>query len=103
MKLLTAEITRKLEQTPLYSQENNENPEIIVKFFTPDSSWTWYVTEGRFEEGTWLFFGLTDTGREQELGYFTLAQLEEVRGQFKLPVERDMHFNGKKLNDVRKA
>ena len=66
-----------------------------MKFFTPDSSWTWYVFEGEEDAiGDWTFFGLVD-GHEKELGYFTLSELQEVRGSLRLPVERDMYFKGK--------
>ena len=27
-----------------------------TKFFTPDSSWTWYVTEGAEQEGDFIFY-----------------------------------------------
>ena len=97
MKLMTKEIIAKLPK--LYSQEKNENPEIIVKFFTPWSNWTWYATEGeQQEDGDWLFFGLVE-GHETELGYFNLSELESVRGPAGLKIERDMHFTGH-LKDV---
>ena len=32
---------------PLYSQEHEEDPLVICKFFTPDSNWTWYALEVR--------------------------------------------------------
>jgi len=35
-----------------------------------------------------------------ELGYFTLNQLREIRGSMGLPIERDRYFSGR-LNDVR--
>ena len=47
MKLLTQELRRRLP--PLYSQENTEDPTVHCKFFTPDSSWTWFATEGSEE------------------------------------------------------
>ena len=99
MKLLTAEIIERLPK--LYSQENIDNPKIIVKFFDPLSSWTWYVTEGEEqEERDWLFFGLVE-GHEKELGYFTLKQLEEIRVAG-LGIERDRHFGyDHKLNEFR--
>lgn len=91
MKLLTKEIEGKLPK--LYSQEHIKNPKIVVKFFHPMSSYTWYVTEGerqKDEDRDWLFFGLVN-GHEKELGYFTLKQLEgvEIRG---LKIERDKWF-----------
>ena len=30
---------------PLRATENDPNPVVWVKFFTPASSWAWYVTE----------------------------------------------------------
>lgn len=90
MQLLTKEIKKKLPD--LYNQESNPDPNIIVKFFTPDANWTWYATEGsEQEDGDWIFFGLVD-GHEKELGNFSLNELKKVRGRFKLPVERDLHF-----------
>jgi len=61
MKLLTKEIRIKLP--PLHSQESLGKEAIVhVKLFTPDSSWTWYVTEF---DGKDTFFGLVD-GHEKE-------------------------------------
>ena len=44
MKLLTNTLRAVLP--PLYSQGEVEDPTVWVKFFTPDSSWTWFATEG---------------------------------------------------------
>ena len=99
MKLMTKEIEKKLPK--LYSQETVKNPKIIVKFFHPLSSWTWYVTEGerQGEDEDFMFFGLVD-GFEKELGYFTLKQLEEVKVKG-LGIERDMYFGEHYLNEFR--
>src|SRR5512139_2471402 len=44
MKLLTKELAAKLP--PLYANEKQgEEALALVKFFTPDSSWTWYASE----------------------------------------------------------
>jgi hypothetical protein len=86
MKLMTADLRTQLPQ--LYSQEEVDDPKAIAKYFTPDSNWTWYATEF---DGKDTFFGLVD-GFEKELGYFSLAELESVRGPFGLGVERDLWF-----------
>ena len=70
---------------------------VQVKFFTPDAQWTWYATEFDGED---LFFGLV-VGLETELGYFSLLELESVRGPLGLPIERDMYFEPKTLSKVR--
>jgi hypothetical protein len=87
MKLLTAEIRRALP--PLGSTEAlGMDAPIIVKFFTPTSSWTWYATEF---DGADTFFGLV-VGFEKELGYFSLSELESVQGLYGVGIERDLYF-----------
>jgi len=89
MILLTAELRASLPL--LYSQENVADPIVHCKFFTPDSSWTWYVTEGAEGDGDFRFFGFV-CGLEDEWGYFVLSELEGARGPLGLPIERDLHF-----------
>ena len=87
MKLLTKAILHKLPR--LYSQEEKGLDAMAwVKFFTPDSGWTWWASEFDGED---VFFGLVH-GAEKELGYFRLSELERVRGALGLPVERDRYF-----------
>lgn len=102
MKLLTKELIKKLPK--LYSQENNKNPNAVIKFFDPTGSWTWYVIEGELQEdGDFLFFGLVK-GFETELGYFTLNDLETckngVTGLRGLPIERDIHFEPTPISEL---
>ena len=97
MKLLTDELIKTLP--PLYSTENIKDPLIQCKFFTPDSSWSWYVLE--FDKTNEIFFGYV-CGLERELGYFSLAELESVKGQLGLGVERDISFKPTKLSVIKK-
>ena len=95
MKLLTQEIRRKLP--PLYSQEKLGGKAVVhLKLFTPDSSWTWLATEFDGED---TFFGLVD-GHCKELGYFSLSELQSVRGPMGLPIERDMYWKPKTLEEI---
>ena len=95
MQLMTKEVRRKLP--PLYSQEKLGSKAIAyVKFFTPDSSWTFWATEF---DGQDTFFGLVD-GHEKELGYFSLSELEKVRGPMGLPIERDLYWKPKTLKEI---
>jgi hypothetical protein len=57
------------------------------------------VTEGSEQEGDFLFFGFV-VGLESEFGYFLLSELESVRTQLGLQVERDLYFTEGKLTDV---
>ena len=73
MELLPVELRKTLP--PLYSQESCPTPIAHVKLFTPDSSFTWYVTEGEEQEdGDWLLFGLV-IGLEEEWGYSLLSEI----------------------------
>src|SRR5207244_6970414 len=90
MELLPNELRQRLP--PLYSQEGVADPTIIIRFFTPDSSWTWYVTEGSPEEDDFIFFGYV-VGLEKEWGYFALSELTAARGRLGLPIERDLYFD----------
>lgn len=70
-----------------------------VKFFTPWSDWTWYVLE--YDSGDKTAFGLVQ-GFEEELGYFSLDELESLRGPGGLRVERDRYFTPTPLKEVRR-
>ena len=99
----------------LYSNEDNPDPIVQVKFFCPWSRWIWYATEGspvdadgmadtREAEASpadYLFFGLVD-GHEAELGYFSLSEFDTVRGPGGLKIERDIHWTPKPLSEVQK-
>lgn len=67
-----------------------------LKIFTPDSNWTWYPTEF---DGVDEFFGLV-IGFEAELGYFSLSELERLRGGLGLPLERDLYYTPKSLQEL---
>jgi len=94
MQLLTQELRDKLPA--LGATEKVDDPSAIVKFFTPDSSWTWFATEF---DGDDTFFGLV-VGFEVELGYFSLSELESVRGPLGLPIERDLWFKPTPLSQL---
>lgn len=118
MKLLTRELMDRLPV--LYSQDGKgEAALVLVKFFTPWSSWTWYATEATafMRDGSeralkdvrdWQevedvrFFGLVE-GHEAELGYFSLNELHELRGPFGLKIERDKSFRPRPLAELRRA
>ena len=117
MKLLTKELCGNMPG--LYSQEEVGDPWVVAKFFTPWTFWTWYATEASvvkddfdgnechfsldtYEDGDEvLFFGLV-CGQENELGYWTLADLQSVKGPVGLKIERDIYWDPKKLSEVEK-
>jgi len=96
MKLLTKAIEKAF---PAWASTDGQGDDakVIVKFFTPDSNWTWYATEFDGED---TFFGLV-IGHETELGYFSLRELQSVRGPMGLPIERDRYLGTITVGEAR--
>ena len=95
MLLLTKQNQKDLP--PLYTNEDKGNDaNAVVKFFTPDSNWTWYASEF---DGKDTFYGFV-VGAFPELGYFSLAELKSARGPFGLPIERDRYFRPTPLKEL---
>ena len=86
MKLMTKALLKTLP--PIGANEGKGDESIVkIKFFLPWSNWTWYGVEYDPEER--LFYGLVD-GHEMELGYFSLTELESIKGRAGLTIERDL-------------
>lgn len=104
MKLLPTEIR---ETLPALGAQDGKGGKAVayVKYFTPSSSWTWFAISGEpvLDESSrqidFRFFGLV-FGHEKEFGYFLLSELEEVRGPMGLPIERDLHFQPRPLEEI---
>jgi len=94
MKLLTAEIRRRLPA--LYTTQDDPDPIVQVRLFTPWTNWTWNITEFDGED---LLFGLVE-GFETEWGYSSLAELEAIRGPGGLRIERDLYFDPTPVSEV---
>ena len=60
-----------------------------VKLFDPTGSWTWYISE--YDPKSRVAFGRVH-GQDDEYGYINMAELVDYRGQFGLPIERDLHW-----------
>ena len=87
------------DQLPeLYAQDGKGKEAIAyVKYFTPAGRWTWYGTE--FDPVSETFFGYIK-GHSNELGYFTLKQIQDARDKTGLTVERDLSFEPTALNQL---
>lgn len=102
MELITNEIKKQLPS--LYAQEQVADPICFFKLFTPDSDWTWYITEGsEQEDGDWMLFCkvISPMMPEGELGYVMLNELERIRGPLGLAVERDLYWTPKPLSQCK--
>jgi hypothetical protein len=94
--------TTLLENLPkLYETEGVTDPLCHIKLFTPDSNWTWYIIE--FSNDTRkIFYGYV-VGFEKELGYFSLEEIESIRGILDLHIERDTSFKPTPLSVIKKG
>lgn len=88
---------------PLRSTEGRDAL-VLVKVFDPCSRWTWYITE--FDSTDRLCFGFVLSGLDtafDELGYFSLDELEETRNALGLLLERDLYWTPAPLSKVQKG
>lgn len=86
----------------LYSTENDKDPMVRVKLFTPWTGWTWLLTECDAESG--LAFGYCHNSADPcgaELGYVDVGELKAVKGPFGLKVERDLLWEPCKLSEAK--
>jgi len=101
MKLLTKQIKDQMLKNALLQQPVRGTPDEIdfkpvVKLFTPDANCTWLLTELDPDDED-IAFGLCDLGMGcPELGSVRISELEQLRGQLGLPVERDKFFEADK-------
>jgi hypothetical protein len=87
-----------MEIPKLYSAENTDDPLAVIKLFTPDSSWTWFLIE--YDPDEELAFGLA-VGFETELGYISIAELREAKGPLGLKIERDLWWRPRPITQVK--
>jgi len=98
MKLMTKELEARFKEVG--SQEEVKDPLIIAKYFNPSGAGTWYATEYNHKER--IFFGYVSIFGDlnDEWGYFSLEELESVKGLFGLGIERDLYFGEKRASEI---
>ena len=82
------------------AQDGTKEFKAEVKLFNPTGVGTWYLSE--LDPETNVAFGLCEI-HEKELGYVSLNELSEFKGQFGLGIERDKYFTPKTLEECRNA
>jgi len=97
-KIMPKGLEKKLP--PLYSQDGKGmDATVHAKFFDPQGQATWHLTE--YDPKTGDAFGHADMGfGEGEMGYFNVWEIGQTKGKMGLPMERDMYFEPKSLNDA---
>jgi hypothetical protein len=79
--------------------EDQKTGVALVKYFTPDGSATWYISEYMPEDD--VFYGYCDLGNGYpEIGYVSRKELRETQGNMGLHIERDYYFTPKTLNEI---
>ena len=90
MKLLTQELVDRFQQVG--RQEDKSDPVIIAKFFNPTGAGTWYATEYNPSDKTFYGYVSIFGDWNDEWGYFSLTELESLKGPFGSGIERDIYF-----------
>ena len=98
MKLLTKEIAKKLPKLGT-TEKQGWDAVAQVKFFSIANSWRWFATEFDGED---TFFGYVQ-GFDNELGYFSLSELESVKWLGIQAIERDINWTPKTLGEIKKS
>ena len=105
MKILTEALRNRLlangrQQAAHTPDADDIDFEPVVRLFNPCGAATWLLTELDPDDPD-IAFGLCDLGMGYpELGSVRLSELESLRGQLGLPVERDLHFLADKTLSV---
>lgn len=74
--LAPADIEMLTTDYPLYSQDK-KGGDALVLFRLCIGRASWYVTEGSWQEGDLVMFGLVDL-LDVELGYFSLSEMQQI-------------------------
>jgi len=100
MKLLTKELLKKFRAQGNTDGKPTNEIKIIAKFFNPTGPGTWYAIE--YLEDEKLFFGFVSLFNDfnDELGYFSLKELESYKGPLGIGIERDVYFGEHTLEEI---
>ena len=100
MKLITADIQKKLEKNYQRTIETGKSNDVVLKLFG-GSNMNWLITE--IEPDNDIMWGLCDIGMGCcEYGTVSLSEIKSVKfPPFGLGVERDMSFKGGSVESFR--
>ena len=95
--LIPKELIEEMKIPKLYETEEQKDPIAHIKLFI--DGWTWYIIEiDKSDYNT--CYGLVD-GFEQELGYFSLSELESISDSYGLKAELDSSFKATRLSKIK--
>lgn len=84
----------------LYETEDQKDPLVYCKLFL--DGWTWLILEMSIDDDV-CFGYVISPFCNGELGYFSLAEIKEVKGILDIGAERDLHFKPQPLSQLKKA
>ena len=98
MKLLTKELEKRFQKVGR-QDEKGMDAIVIAKFFNPGGAGTWFALS--YDPKARIFFGYVSIFGDacDEFGDFSLEELESVKGQLGLGIERDLYFKEKPLKE----
>ncbi len=99
MQLMTKELEARFAHVGSQEATEGKNKVIVAKYFNPTGAGTWFATEYDPEEKVFFGYASIFGDHNDEWGYFSLLELEEVVGQFGLGIERDLHYGERKVSD----
>lgn len=99
MKLLTKDVIESIPK--LFETQGIEDKLCMVKLFNPTGIGTWYIVE--YDPISKEAFGYVDLEYYPELGAFNLTELEAYRGEFGIPIERDLGFRPTKWSEIKRT
>ncbi len=97
MKLITQQLKERFAQ--IGNQEEASDPIIVAKFFNPCGRGTWYAIS--YDPTTSICFGYVTGLGYDELGDFSVTELESINLPLGLTIERDIHFKECRLSEVK--
>ena len=93
---MTKEIQEKAEKQ--YDEDSDMEQMVVAKFFDAMGSWTWYLMNLDPENNDYAW-GIVD-GFAVEMGSWLMSELQDVKLQFGLGIERDTSFKPVPASEV---
>jgi len=93
MKLLTKAILKAVPPIGTYDTAESKDIPVVAKFFNPCGRSTWFMCEYDPESG--IAFGFVRGEFDEtcdELGSFSIPEMEAIKLPFELGIERDINF-----------
>ena len=84
----------------LYETEDQKDPLVYCKLII--DGWTWLILEMSIDDDV-CFGYVISPFCSGELGYFSLVEIQEVKGSLGIGVERDLSFKPQPLSQLKKA